>query len=51
MIPDPLETEIEEGEPRLIEHTDLAWITPGEIPKYSFCPADSQILARLSSLS
>ena len=45
------ETEITEGEPRLIEHTAFRWITPSEIPEYSFCPADAQILARLSSLS
>ncbi len=36
-----------EGEPRLLEHRDLRWITPEEIDKYSFCPADEEILLRL----
>ena len=35
------------GEPRLLEHTDMRWIRPSEIPNYSFCPADRDILARL----
>ncbi len=38
---------IAQGEPRLLEHTALAWITPEEIPQYDFCPADAAILARL----
>ncbi len=39
--------EIAEGEPQLLEHMDLRWITPEEIPQYAFCPADEEILARL----
>lgn len=39
--------EIVRGEPRLLEHTDIRWISPHEIPGYSFCPADREILARL----
>ena len=35
------------GEPRLLEHAALAWITPEEIPQYDFCPADETILRRL----
>ena len=35
------------GEPQLLEHAALAWITPREIPHYEFCPADREILARL----
>ena len=35
---------IEEGVPRLLEHTDLRWITPEKIPQYAFCPADESIL-------
>ena len=35
------------GEPQRLEHTDLRWITPAEIPQYDFCPADEAILARL----
>lgn len=38
---------IREGTPRLLEHRDLRWITPGEIDGFVFCPADEEILARL----
>ncbi len=38
---------IAEGEPQKFEHNDIKWITPSEIPDYSFCPADVQILARI----
>ena len=36
-----------EGEPTLLEHRDLRWITPAEIPQYDFCPADREILLRM----
>ena len=36
---------IAEGEPVMLEHNDIQWITPREIPKYEFCPADEEILA------
>ena len=32
------------GEPKLLEHNDLRWITPSEIPDYAFCPADVEIV-------
>ena len=32
------------GELRLLEHADAAWITPAEIDRFSFCPADTEIL-------
>lgn len=35
------------GEPKLLEHADLRWITPAEIPEYDFCPADVEILRKL----
>lgn len=35
--------EIAEGEPKLLEHNDLKWIRPDEIPLYAFCPADKDI--------
>ena len=35
---------IKEGTPRLLEHKDLRWILPSEIRRYSFCPADEEIL-------
>lgn len=38
---------IDEGVPRKLEHKDIRWITPEEIPQYEFCPADELILERL----
>lgn len=38
---------IAEGEPRMLEHNDIRWITPAEIPQYDFCPADAEILERI----
>ncbi len=38
---------IAEGEPKLLEHMDLQWILPAEIPAYEFCPADKDILAKI----
>ncbi len=35
---------IAEGEPQLLEHVDIRWITAAEIPQYDFCPADEEIL-------
>ena len=40
---------IAEGTPKLLEHNDLKWILPSEIPLYDFCPADKDILARIIS--
>ena len=36
---------IAEGTPKLLEHNDLKWIFPSEIPDFDFCPADKDILA------
>ena len=38
---------IAEGTPQKLEHNDIQWITIDEIPKYEFCPADTEILERL----
>ena len=35
------------GIPQKLEHNDIRWITPSEIPDYVFCPADDVILERL----
>ncbi len=35
------------GEPVLLEHNALAWITAEQIPLYPFCPADGEILKKL----
>ena len=40
--------EIAEGEPQKLEHNDIRWITPREIPQYDFCPADEEILRRIT---
>ena len=37
------------GIPQLLEHNDLRWITPSEIPQYDFCPADAKILERIQA--
>lgn len=39
--------EIEQGEPKLLEHAALRWITPAEISGFDFCPADEEILRLL----
>ena len=38
---------IAEGEPQKLEHNDIQWITPSEIPNYEFCPADDEILKKI----
>lgn len=38
---------IAEGEPLMLEHNDIKWITPKEIPNYDFCPADEGILKKI----
>lgn len=40
---------IAEGTPKLLEHCDMKWITPDEIPQYRFCPADREILEKIIS--
>ncbi len=41
------EAVISEGTPKLLEHCDLRWILPEEIPQYAFCPADETILREI----
>jgi len=36
-----------EGDPKMLEHNDIRWITVDEIDQYDFCPADVEILAAL----
>lgn len=40
---------IAEGEPQMLEHNDIQWIEPSEIPNYAFCPADEEILREIIS--
>ena len=41
---------IVEGEPQKLEHNDIRWISPSEIPNYGFCPADEEILDKIKDL-
>ena len=38
---------ISHGVPQKLEHNDIQWITPNEIPNYDFCPADVEILKKI----
>lgn len=35
---------IDKGTPQLLEHHDMKWIHPSQIPDFQFCPADEDIL-------
>ena len=39
---------IDQGVPQKLEHNDIRWITPAEIPHYDFCPADVEILQKIT---
>ena len=36
-----------EGIPQMLEHNDIRWITPEDIPQYNFCPADEEVLRKI----
>ncbi len=38
---------IKDGVPQKLEHNDIRWIKPSEIPNYDFCPADKEILEKI----
>ena len=38
---------IAEGEPQKLEHNDIKWIAPSEIPNFEFCPADKEVLIKI----
>ena len=38
---------IPHGRPQRLEHADIRFIAPSEIPQYDFCPADASILERI----
>lgn len=42
-------TAITEGEPQLLEHAALRWLTAEEADAYPFCPADRILLQKLRS--
>lgn len=39
---------IAEGTPQKLEHNDIKWIVSSEIPNYDFCPADEEILKKIT---
>ena len=41
---------IAEGVPQKLEHNDIQWITSAEIPSYDFCPADEEILKKITEV-
>lgn len=41
---------IAEGIPQKLEHEDIRWIAPKEIPEYDFCPADEEILKKITEV-
>ena len=41
---------IAEGSPQLLEHNDIKWITPNDVSNYDFCPADMEILAKITEV-
>ena len=41
---------IAEGVPQKLEHNDIQWISPVEIPSYDFCPADEEILKKITEV-
>lgn len=47
----PFNATIAEGVPQKLEHNDIKWILPSEIPQYNFCPADREILKKIMSES
>lgn len=40
---------IADGVPQKLEHNDIRWIAPHEIPDYAFCPADEEILKEITA--
>ena len=42
--------EIAEGEPKKLEHAELAWVSPEQIDDYEFCPADISILNMIKEM-
>ena len=41
---------IADGIPQKLEHNDIRWISPAEIPLYVFCPADTEILIKITEV-
>ena len=41
------EARIASGALRMIEHSDIRWVTPQELGEYDLCPADARLVERL----
>ena len=41
-------TVIADGTPKKLEHNDIKWITADEVTNYEFCPADKEILEKIT---
>ena len=39
-----------EGVPQKLEHNDIKWISPSGISNYEFCPADVEILKKITDV-
>lgn len=38
---------IDTGAPKRLEHNALAWVTPSELDRYEFCPADTMFIEKI----
>lgn len=36
-------------EPKLLEHSEIRWISPAEIGEFDFCPADRDVLEKIKA--
>ena len=41
---------ISKGQPQLLEHNDMKWITSAGISNYEFCPADEEIMGKIKNI-
>lgn len=39
--------EITAGNPKKTVHSEIKWVSPAELPDYTFCPADVEMIQRL----
>lgn len=39
----------EQEEPNAIVHEEIRWVSPAQLERYTFCPADTDVLIRLTS--
>lgn len=44
-------SQLKGAEPKLLEHSAMAWVTPEEMKDYDFCPADIAVVEKLCQIS